>query len=80
MRGQPSGAQGSGAEPSGRAPGLGDFFWMGTACAISIVLGGGIGYWLDSVFGITPWLTFAGLVFGMVSAVLLVVVQIRKFS
>jgi len=53
---------------------------MGTACAISIVAGGGIGYWLDSVFGITPWLTFAGLAFGMTSAVLMVVVQIRKFS
>ncbi len=71
----------SGAEPGGprRAPGFGDFFWLGTACAISILGAGAIGYALDAALHTTPWLTFAGLTFGVVSAVLLVVNQVRKF-
>ncbi|HEY3941907.1 MAG TPA: AtpZ/AtpI family protein [Acidimicrobiales bacterium] len=72
------------AEPAGsgpsRQPGLGDFFWMGTACAVSVVGAGALGYGLDSWLGTTPWLSFAGLAFGIVSAVLLVVAQLRKFS
>ena len=63
-----------------RTPTLGDFFWLGTACAVSVVLGGGIGYGLDGWWGTTPWLSFAGLAFGIVSAVLLVVAQMRKFT
>jgi hypothetical protein len=62
-----------------RSPSFGDLFWIGTACAISVVGAGAIGFWLDSVLGTTPWLTLAGLAFGIVSAVLLVVAQMRKF-
>ncbi len=62
-----------------RTPRLGDFFWIGTACAISVVGGGGIGYLLDTWLGTTPWLTFAGLAFGITSAVLLTVANVRKF-
>jgi len=65
---------------SSREPELGDFFWMGTACAISVVGAGAAGYALDSWLNTTPWLTFAGLAFGIVSAVLLCVAQVRKFS
>ncbi|MGO9457994.1 MAG: AtpZ/AtpI family protein [Acidimicrobiales bacterium] len=62
-----------------RSPSFGDLFWIGTACAISVVGAGAIGYGLDAVLGTTPWLTLAGLAFGIVSAVLLVVAQLRKF-
>jgi F0F1-type ATP synthase assembly protein I len=65
--------------PSKRTPSLGDVFWVGTACAISVVAGGGIGYALDAAAGTLPWLTVAGLVFGVVSAVLLAVNQFRKY-
>jgi Putative F0F1-ATPase subunit Ca2+/Mg2+ transporter len=62
-----------------RIPRLGDFFFLGTACAISVIAGGAIGYALDSWQGTTPWFTFGGLAFGIVSAVLLAVAQVRKF-
>jgi F0F1-type ATP synthase assembly protein I len=41
--------------------------------------GGAIGYGLDAALGTAPWLTFVGLAFGIVSAVLLSVAQVRKF-
>jgi uncharacterized membrane protein YgaE (UPF0421/DUF939 family) len=72
----PSGRQPSDGKPS---PTLGDLFWIGTACAIAVVAGGGIGYALDSAFGTLPWLTFVGLAFGVISAVLLAVKQLRRF-
>ena len=59
---------------------MGDFFFMGTACALSIVGGGGAGYGLDTWLHTSPWLTFVGLAFGIVSAVLLCVAQVRKFT
>lgn len=62
-----------------RSPTLGDLFWLGTACAISIIAGGAIGYALDSALRTEPWLTFGGLAFGVVSAVLMAVAQVRKF-
>ena len=65
--------------PEKRPPRIGDFFWLGMACALSVVGGGAIGYGLDAVFNTTPWLTFAGLAFGVVSAVLMAVNQVRKF-
>jgi hypothetical protein len=68
-----------GAE-GGRTPTLGDFFWLGTGCAVSVVAGGAIGYGLDGWLGTTPWLSFAGLAFGIVSSVMLVVAQMRKFT
>jgi F0F1-type ATP synthase assembly protein I len=58
---------------------LGDLFWIGTACAICVVAGGGIGYALDAWLGTTPWITFGGLAFGIVSAVLLAVNQVRRY-
>ncbi|MHB8220480.1 MAG: AtpZ/AtpI family protein [Acidimicrobiales bacterium] len=73
----PGGAPGAGA--SGRPPRIGDFFWLGTGCAICVVGGGAIGYGLDAALGTTPWITFGGLAFGVVSAVLLAVAQVRKF-
>jgi F0F1-type ATP synthase assembly protein I len=66
-------------EPAGKQPSFGDLFWLGTACAISILLGGAIGYGLDSALGTSPWITFGGLAFGVISAVLLAVAQVRKY-
>jgi F0F1-type ATP synthase assembly protein I len=58
---------------------MGDFFFVGTACAVSVVGAGALGYVLDSWLGTTPWLTFAGLVFGITAAVLLAYSNFRKF-
>ncbi|HLG67519.1 MAG TPA: AtpZ/AtpI family protein [Acidimicrobiales bacterium] len=62
-----------------RPPTFADFFWIGMACAISVVGAGAVGFGLDSWLGTTPALSFAGLAFGIVSAVLLTVAQVRKF-
>ena len=67
------------ADPEKRSPGLGDLFWLGTACAIAIVAGGGLGYLLDASLGTLPWLTTAGLAFGVISAVLIAVKELRKY-
>ena len=61
------------------SPSMGDLFFVGTACAVSVVAPGALGYLLDSWLGTTPWLTFAGLVFGITSAVLLAYANFRKF-
>ncbi|HXR55013.1 MAG TPA: AtpZ/AtpI family protein [Acidimicrobiales bacterium] len=71
----PTGTPESGGAPT---PTMGDLFWVGTACAISVVAGLGLGYLLDQWANTTPWLTFAGLAFGIVSAVLLAVRQLRR--
>jgi hypothetical protein len=75
--GDPDGISGA---PNPAEPKLGDFFFMGTACAISVVGAGAAGYGLDSWLGTTPWLTFAGLAFGIVCAVLICVKEVRKYS
>jgi hypothetical protein len=77
--GSAGGSRGPGDGSPKPEPTLGDFFWVGTACAISIIAGGGIGYALDDAAGTFPWLTVAGLAFGVVSAVLLAVNQFRKY-
>lgn len=80
----PEGGRDSEAPPGGDGGGkpvarLADFFWLGTAVAISVIAGGAIGYALDSWLGTTPWLTFAGLAFGIVAAVAMAVNQLRRF-
>lgn len=76
----PGTPSGPGPRPAGRRqPSLGDLFWVGTACAISIVAGGAIGYAVDDAAGTSPWFTVAGLAFGVLSAVLLAVNQFRKY-
>ena len=61
------------------SPTLGDLFFVGTACALSIVGAGAIGYLLDSWLGTLPWITFAGLAFGITCAVMLAYANFRKF-
>ena len=73
--------QGGGPEAGrSRTPAFGDLFWVGTACAISVVGGGALGYLFDQLAHTTPWLTFAGLAFGIASAVLLAVRQLRRYT
>jgi F0F1-type ATP synthase assembly protein I len=73
---------GAGGTPSSGGPGspsVGDLFWLGTACAISVVAGLGLGYLLDQAVHTTPWLTFAGLAFGVTAAVVIAVRQLRRY-
>ncbi len=62
------------------AASLGDFFWLGTACALSVVIAGAAGYFLDAWLGTTPWLTFVGLAFGIVSAVMIGYKALRRYT
>lgn len=74
------GSKGPGDRPAGPAtPTFGDLFWLGTACAISVVGAGALGYWIDTAAGTLPWGTVVGLAFGVTSAVLLAVNRLRKF-
>jgi hypothetical protein len=67
--------------PPGRnpAPSIIDFLTMGVASALCLVLGGGIGYGIDALAGTAPILTFVGLAFGVVAAVLVTITQVRKY-
>jgi Putative F0F1-ATPase subunit Ca2+/Mg2+ transporter len=70
-------------EPAERpppTPSLGDLFWVGTACALSVVIAGAAGYFLDAWLGTAPWLTFAGLAFGVVSAVMLGYKAVQRYT
>ena len=78
MSAEPTPEPPAGHQP--REPKLGDFFFIGTACALSVVGAGAIGYFLDLALGTQPWLTFVGLAFGITSAVLLAIVNLRKFT
>ena len=67
--------------PPGRnpTPSIIDFLTMGVASALCLVLGGGIGYGIDALAGTSPILTFVGLAFGVVAAVLVTITQVRKY-
>jgi len=75
--------EGSSPSPSPQspnpAPSIIDFLTMGVASALCLVLGGGIGYGIDALTGTSPILTFVGLAFGVVAAVLVTVTQVRKY-
>ena len=77
---EPGPESGQPPESSSGIPKLGDFFFLGTACAVSVISAGAGGYGLDTWLHTTPWLSFAGLLFGIVSAVLIFVAQYRKFN
>lgn len=73
---RPAGGEGHPPPPE---PNFLDFLSLGTACALSIIVAGGLGYLIDNWLGTTPWLTFVGLAFGIVSAVLMAVHRLRPF-
>jgi F0F1-type ATP synthase assembly protein I len=66
----------AGANPT---PSVIDFLTMGVSTALCLVLGGGIGYAIDALAGTSPILTFVGLAFGVVAAVLVTVTLVRKY-
>jgi F0F1-type ATP synthase assembly protein I len=66
----------SGPNPT---PSIIDFLTMGVSSALCLVLGGGIGYGIDALAGTSPILTFVGLAFGVVAAVLVTVTLVRKY-
>jgi F0F1-type ATP synthase assembly protein I len=66
----------SGANPT---PSIIDFLTMGVSSALCLVLGGGIGYGIDALAGTSPILTFVGLAFGVVAAVLVTVTLVRRY-
>lgn len=74
--GSPQGGR-PGSPPPG--PNFLDFLVLGTACALCIIVAGGLGYLLDSWLHTAPWLTFGGLAFGIVSAVLLAIARLRPY-
>jgi F0F1-type ATP synthase assembly protein I len=72
---RPPGGEGN----SPKDPSFLDFMALGTACALSIIVAGGLGYLLDDRFGTSPWLTLGGLAFGITAAILITVHRIRPF-
>jgi F0F1-type ATP synthase assembly protein I len=52
---------------------------MGVSIALCIAVGLILGVWLDSVTHLSPWFSLAGLLLGVVFAVVTAYVQIRKF-
>jgi hypothetical protein len=71
-------AEGGHAGPN-PTPSIIDFLTMGVSTALCLVLGGGIGYGIDALVGTSPVLTFVGLAFGVVAAVLVTITLVRKY-
>jgi hypothetical protein len=72
----PGGPAPDGPNPT---PSIIDFLSMGVASALCLVLGGGIGYGIDALAGTSPVLTFVGLAFGVVAAVLVTITLVRRY-
>jgi len=45
----------------------GPYLGIGTSFAASVLLGFGVGYWLDRRLGTTPWLLLVGATLGLVA-------------
>ena len=58
------------------APSYGSHATVGLQFALTILVLGALGWWLDSKFGTQPWLLFAGACLGMVGGFLSL---IKKF-
>jgi F0F1-type ATP synthase assembly protein I len=52
---------------------------LGLAAAVSLALGGGIGYLIDRWAGTSPVFTLLGVAFGATAAVLTTITRIRKY-
>ena len=75
---------GSGAPPSpGGGPSLGpgavEFLTLGLTLAVTILVGGALGYLVDRWLGTSPVFTLIGLVLGITAAVLTAVSRVRKY-
>jgi F0F1-type ATP synthase assembly protein I len=51
---------------------------VGIEFVLSVLLPGGLGYWLDNKFGTTPWLMLVGGLFGCVAGFYVLLKAIRK--
>ena len=60
-------------------PGAVAFLTLGVAWAVALAAGWGIGYLLDQWIGTSPVLSLVGLVFGLVVAVLMTIVRVRRY-
>ena len=49
---------------------IGQMSTIGMSFVFALVIGFGVGYWLDGVLGTKPWLSFVGFFFGMAAGVL----------
>lgn len=59
--------------PTGRADSRGTtmqqlapYMGLGLQLTLAMVLFGGLGYWLDTRFGLSPWLLISGLLIGAI--------------
>ena len=49
---------------------IGQLSTIGMSFVFALVLGFGVGYWLDSTLGTKPWLSFIGFFFGLAAGIL----------
>ena len=49
---------------------IGQLSTIGMSFVFALVIGFGVGYWLDGVLGTKPWLEFVGFFFGLAAGVL----------
>jgi ATP synthase protein I len=49
---------------------IGQLSSIGMSFVFALVIGFGVGYWLDGVIGTKPWLSFVGFFFGLAAGVL----------
>ena len=59
---------------------LGIFFALAMDMAISLVGGFVVGYWLDTYFGIFPWLTIICFLAGIAAGVNVGIVIVKRFK
>ncbi len=65
--------------PPPLGPGAVAFLTLGVAWAVALVAGWGIGYLLDRWTGTSPVFSLIGLALGLVVAVLMTVVRVRRY-
>ena len=56
-----------------------EFLTLGLTVAVTVVVGGALGYLVDRWLGTSPVFTLVGVALGITAAVLTAVRQIRKF-
>ncbi len=69
----------SGTDRRPLGPGAVAFLTLGVAWAVALAAGWGIGYLVDRWAGTSPLFSLVGLAFGVVVAVLMTVVRVRKY-
>ncbi len=70
-------------QPQRPGPGLGtgavEFLTLGLTLAVTVLVGGALGYLVDRWLGTSPIFTLVGLVLGIAAAVLTAVSRVRKY-